>query len=38
MRSRMWMVIAAAALVAFAAIIIEKQRERAEAERMMVWG
>ena len=38
MRSRIWMVIAAAALVAFAAIIIEKQLERAEAKRMMVWG
>ena len=38
MRSRIWIVIAAAALVAFAAIIIEKQRERAEAKRMMVWG
>ena len=37
MRSR-WMVIAAAALAAFAAIIIKKQRERAEAGRMMVWG
>lgn len=32
------MLIAAAALVAFAAITIKKQRERAEAERMMVWG
>jgi regulator of protease activity HflC (stomatin/prohibitin superfamily) len=32
------MVIAAAALVVFAAIIIQKQRERAEAERMMPWG
>ena len=38
MRSRIWMVIAAAALVAFAAISIKKQRERAEAGRMMVWG
>jgi hypothetical protein len=29
----------AGALVAFATIlIIKKQRERAEAERMMVWG
>jgi hypothetical protein len=32
------MLIAAAALVAFAVISIKKQRERAEAERMMVWG
>jgi hypothetical protein len=33
------MVIAAtAALVAVAAIGIKKRRERAEAERMMVWG
>jgi len=32
------MVIAAAALAAFAAITVMKQRERAEAERMMVWG
>jgi len=32
------MVIAAAALMAFAAVIIKKQRERAEAKRMMVWG
>jgi len=38
MRSRIWMVIAAAALMAFAAVIIKKQRERAEAKRMMVWG
>jgi hypothetical protein len=38
MRSRIWMVIATAALVAFTAIIIKKQRERTEAERMMVWG
>jgi len=38
MRSRIWMLIAAAALVAFAVISIKKQRERAEAERMMVWG
>src|ERR1019366_8248974 len=38
MRSRMWMVVAAAALVALATVIIEKQRQRAEAERMAVWG
>jgi hypothetical protein len=38
MRSRLWMVIAAAALVTFATVIIKKLRERAEAERMMVWG
>ena len=30
--------IAATALLAVAAIGIKKQRERAEAERMMVWG
>jgi hypothetical protein len=28
----------AAALVAFAVFSIMKQRERAQAERMMVWG
>jgi hypothetical protein len=28
----------AAALVAFAVFSIKKQRERAEAERMMTWG
>jgi hypothetical protein len=41
MRSRIWIVIAAAALVVggvFAAISIKKQREGVEAERMMVWG
>jgi hypothetical protein len=38
MRSRMWIVILAAALVAFVAITIKNQRERSEAERMMVWG
>lgn len=38
MKSRVWIVIAAVALVAVAAIGIRKQQERAEAERMMVWG
>jgi hypothetical protein len=38
MRSRLWMVIAAAALVTFATVIIKKLRDRAEAERMAVWG
>ena len=38
MRTRIWMVMAGAALAAFAAIIVMKQWERAEAERMMVWG
>jgi hypothetical protein len=32
------MVVTAAALAAFTTIIIMKQRERAEAERMMLWG
>jgi hypothetical protein len=32
------MVIAAAAVVALAALGVRKQRERTEAERMMVWG
>jgi hypothetical protein len=34
----MWIVIAAVALVALAAIGIKKHRERLEAEKMMVWG
>jgi hypothetical protein len=38
MSPRIWIVIAAVALVALAAFGIKKQRERAEAERMMVWG
>jgi len=32
------MVIAAVAMVALVAFSIKKQWERAEAERMMVWG
>lgn len=38
MRSRIWIVIAAVALVALGAVAIIKQQEREEAERMMVWG
>ena len=38
MRSPIWIVIAAAAVVALAAIGVKKQQERMEAERMMVWG
>ncbi len=38
MNSRTWIVIAAVALVALGAVIVKRQRERAEAERMMVWG
>jgi hypothetical protein len=38
MRSRIWFVIAAVALAAVAAVTIMKQRERAEAERMAIWG
>jgi hypothetical protein len=38
MTSRIWIVMAAVALVALAAIGVKKQRERAEAERMTVWG
>jgi hypothetical protein len=38
MRSRIWLVIAGITLAALAVISIKKQRERAEAERMMAWG
>lgn len=38
MSSRKWIAIAAVALAVFATMVIKKQRERAEAERMMVWG
>ena len=41
MTSRIWIVIAAAALVvggALAAFSIKKQWERAEAQRMSLWG
>ena len=38
MRSRIWIGVVAAGLAAFLTVIIKKQRERAEAERMMVWG
>jgi hypothetical protein len=38
MTSRIWIVMAAVALVALAAIGVKKQRERTEAERMTVWG
>jgi hypothetical protein len=39
MRARISVVIAAAvALVAVAALQFKKYRDRAEAERMMVWG
>ena len=38
MRSRIWISVVAAGLAAFVTVIIKKQRERAEAERMMVWG
>jgi hypothetical protein len=38
MKSHIWIVMAAVALVALAAVGIKKHRERAEAERMMAWG
>lgn len=38
MRSHVWMLIATAALMALAIFSARKHRERAEAEKMMVWG
>ena len=38
MRSRIWIGVVAAGLAALVTVIIKRQRERAETERMMVWG
>jgi hypothetical protein len=38
MRARILIVLAAVAVVALAAAGIKRCRDRAEAERMMVWG